>query len=182
MAKNSGRITYTRFVYSIIDFFTAECQLSFDVSSYIQNVNKPDCQLANSRISKYIQRYRKRESKNRLFLTISLNDKGTKQQGREIIRSMVNELLEKFLNSSCIEILNQIDDSSFVEVFSTKSHSSMTDYLIFVFNVSECSSIECIISTDSITSKLIERDEDGDVVEFNSRLHLNLKSFKENLQ
>ena len=182
MVQNSGKVTYTRFVYSIINFFTTECKLSFDVSSYIKNETNQECQFANSRISKYIQRFRKRESNNRLFLTISLNDTGTKQEGRDIIRSIVEETLEKFLESSCIETLKEIDKDAFVEVFSTKNKSSLTDYLIFIFNVSNCSSIECIISTDSITSKMIERDEDGDVVECNSRLHLNLRSFKENLQ
>ena len=63
MAKNSGKVTYTRFVYSIINFFTTECKLSFDVSSYIKNEANQECQFANSRISKYIQRFRKRESK-----------------------------------------------------------------------------------------------------------------------
>ena len=111
-----------------------------------------------------------------------MNDTGTKQEGRDIIRSIVDEIVEKFLKSSCIETLKEIDKDAYVEVFSTKSKSSLTDYLIFIFNVSNCSSIECIISTDSITSKLIERDEDGDVVEYNSRLNLNLRSFKENLQ
>ena len=182
MAKSSGKVTYTRFVYSIINFFTTEYKLSFDVSSYIKNEAIQECQFANLIISKYIQRSRKRESNNRLFLTISLNDTGTKQEGRDIIRSIIDETLEKFLESSCIETLKEIDKDAFVEVFSTKSKSSLTDYLIFIFNVSNGSSIECIISTDSITSKLIERDEDGDVVEYNSRLHLNLKCFKENLQ
>ena len=182
MSKNLGKATYTRFVYSIINFFTTECKVSFDVSSYIKNEANQECQFANSRISKYIQRFRKRESNNRLFLTISLNDSGTKQRGRDIIRSIVDETVEQFLKGSCIEILKEIDKDAFVEVFSIRSKSSLTDYLIFIFNVSNCSSIECIISTDSITSKLIERDEEGDVVEYNSRLHFNLKSFKENLQ
>ena len=84
------------------------------------------------------------QSNNRLFLTISLNDKGTKQEGRDIIRSIVDETLEKFLESSCIETLKEIDKDAFVEVFSTKSKSSLTDYLIFIFNVSNYSSIECI--------------------------------------
>lgn len=182
MAKNSGKITYTRFVYSIIDFLNSECQFSFDVSSYIKNEKNPECQFANSRISKFIYRYRARTANNRLFLTISMNDTGTKQEGREIISLIVNELLDKFLQSSCIETLKQIDESAFVEVFSSKNHSSLTDYLILIFNVSASSAIECIISTDSITSRLIERDEDGNVIEFNSKLHFNLRSFKENLQ
>ena len=135
MAKNSGKVTYTRFVYSIINFFSTECKLSFDVSSYIKNEANHECQFANSRICKYIQRCRARESNNRLFLTISLNDTGTKQEGRDIIRSIVDEIVEKFLKSSCIETLKEIDKDAYVEVFSTKSKSSLTDYLIFIFYV-----------------------------------------------
>lgn len=181
MSKKTCKNTYTRFVYSIIDFFANRCKLPFDVSSYIKNDENQKCQFAYLKISKYIQRYSKRESKNRLFLTISLNDTGTIRDGRIIIRSIVDELLEEFLKSSCIDILRQIDKTSFIEVFSSREKSSLTDYLIIVFNVSKCSSIECIISTDSVTSKLIERDDEGDVVEFNSRLHSNLRSFEKNL-
>ena len=107
---------------------------------------------------------------------------GTKQDGREILRSITDELLDKFLDSSCIDVLKQIDENANIETFSTRNFHSLTDYVIIVFNVSNASSIECIISTDSITSKLIERDEDGEVVEFNSRLHKNLKSFKDHLK
>lgn len=182
MARNSSKVTYTKFAYSIIDFFRSELQFDFDVSSYIKNDINQECKFANSRISKFIERYRKKKSKNRLFLTISLNDIGSKQEGRELIQLMVNELLDKFLKSSCIEILKQIDENAYVELFSTKNHSSLTDYIILIFNVSNCSSIECIVSTDSISSKLIERDDEGEVVEFNSKLYFNLNAFKKNLK
>lgn len=182
MSKNQNKITYTRFAYSVINYFSSELKMSFDISSYIKNSENEDCRLATSRIGKFIQRVRKYNSNNRLFLAISLNDKGTKQEGREIIQSVTDELLDDFINSSCIEILKQIDSNAKIETFSTRNIHSLTDYVIVVFNVSNESSIECIISADSITSKLIERDEDGEVVEFNSRLHKNLKSFKENLK
>lgn len=182
MSKSPSKVTYTRFAYSVIDFFTSEINLSSDVSSYIQNSENEECRLATSRIGRFIQRYRKCESKNRLLLAISLNDTGTKQEGREILRSITDELLDKFLNSSCIDVLKQIDENANIETFSTQNFHSLTDYVIVVFNVSNASSIECIISADSITSKLIERDEDGEVVEFNSRLHKNLKSFKDHLE
>jgi len=182
MSKNPSKVTYTRFAYSVIEFFTSEISLSSDVSSYIQNIENEECRLATSRIGRFIQRNRTCESNNRLLLAISLNDMGTKQDGREILRSITDELLDKFLDSSCIDVLKQIDENANIETFSTRNFHSLTDYVIIVFNVSNASSIECIISTDSITSKLIERDEDGEVVEFNSRLHKNLKSFKDHLK
>ena len=84
--SKSNKITYTRFVYSIINFFDTECQLPFDVSSYIQNDDNSNCRIANLKIVKFIELYRKRKSYNKLFLTISFKDEKNKQKGREIIR------------------------------------------------------------------------------------------------
>lgn len=182
MAKDSKRVTYTRFVYSIIDFFSQRSLLSFDVSSYVKNDSVQECSFTRSKISRFIQRNRNKESINRLFINISMNDNGTISEGRRNLRYVVDNLLEDLLMGSSIEILNAIDPSASIEVISSKERSSMTDYIIIIFNVANCSSIECIISTDSITSKLIERDEWGDVVEFNSRLNKNLMLFKQNLK
>lgn len=183
MSKKQNKISYTRFVYSIIDFFGSESKIPFDVSSYIKNQDSEECQFARSKISRFIQRNRKRESNNRLFLTITLNSNtGIVAEGRKILQFMTEELLDKFLNSSCIETLYKIDSSAFIEVFSSREMSSMTDYIIIIFNVSKCSSIECIISTNDITSKLIEKDEDGDVLEFHSTLYRNIQMFKQNLK
>ena len=77
--------------------------------------------------------------------------------------------------------MKAIEPDAKVQVLSTHNRSSLTDYVIAIFYVSEDSSIECVISTDTITSKLIERGEDGEAVEFNTVLHSNLKSFKSNL-
>lgn len=176
------KLTYTRFVYSVIDFLTRESALNFDVSSYITNDSNNECEFARTRICRFIQRCRKNESKNRFFITISLNHNGTRQEGREIIQKMVDELYERFLNSSCMEILKQIDDKADVEMLCTKNHTSLTDYFILLVNVSNESSIEFIIPTDSITQKLIERDENGEAVEYNSKLNKNLRIFKENLR
>lgn len=182
MAKDLKKVTYTRFAYAIIDFFSQRSSLPFDVSSYVKNDSVQECKFARSKISKFIQRNRNKESENRLFITISMNDMGTISDGRKNLRYVVDNILEDFLMSSCIEILHTIDPSASIEVISSKEKNSMTDYIIIIFNVASCSSIECIISTDSITSKLIERDENRDVVEFNSRLHKNLMLFKQNLK
>lgn len=174
---SKAKVSYSRFVYSIIDFFLSKSSLSFDVSSYIKNDSCKECPFARSKISRFIHRNRKKQSSNRLFLTISLNDTGTMEEGRKIIHSMSNEFLNQFLKSSCVEILYEIDPSASIEVI-----SSMTDYMIILFNVSTCSSIECIVSTDSLTSKLIERDSEGNPIEFHSILSQNLLAFKEYLK
>ncbi|MDO5555632.1 MAG: hypothetical protein Q4G09_02960 [Clostridia bacterium] len=182
MSKSTCKASYTRFVYSIIEFLSQECQYQFDISSYVKNDENLECNFSNLKVCKFIERNRKIKSSNRLFLAISLNDNATKQESRELIHNMTDNFLDKFLNGSNIEILRQIDASAMIESFSVRNHSTLTDYLIIVFNVSNCSSIECIISTNSITSRLIEKDETGGVVEYNARLHKNLLSFKKNLQ
>lgn len=182
MPKNSKKSMLKRFVYSIISFFAEESELPFDVGSYVINQDNVNCKFANLKIVRFIDRNRKRLSKNRIFLTISLNDNGTIDEGRGLIQSFVNECLEKFFTSVSMEILGQIDEKSFVEFFCANNYHSLTDYLVIIFYISGDSSIELIVSTDSITSKLIEKDEEGEAEEYNSKLYSNLISFEKNLQ
>ena len=182
MSKDLKKKNYIRFIYSIIDFFATESQLPFDVSSYIKNEARKDSKFVNSKVSKFISKNRKKKSNNRLFLTLSFNGKGTIDDGRLILQLITHEMIDKFLTSSSIDILYNIDPYASIEVISSREIFSMTDYIIILFNVSNCSSIECIISADNITSKLIERDEEGDVLEYHSKLNKNIKLFNENLK
>lgn len=181
MGKKATKATYTRFIYSIIDFFATKTDLCFDVSTYVENCEALSSRFMKLKINNFIERNKSSSTSNRYIIALSFNDEKLDCKGRELLKKIADVVNYEFLDSKCIEILKAIEPDAKVQVLSTHNRSSLTDYVIAIFYVSEDSSIECVISTDTITSKLIERGEDGEAVEFNTVLHSNLKSFKSNL-
>ena len=178
MGKKAAKATYTRFIYSIIDFFATKTDLCFDVSTYVENREALSSRFMKLKINNFIERNKSSSTSNRYIIALSFNDEKLDCKGRELLKKIADIVNDEFLDSKCIEILKAIEPDTKIQVLSVHN---LTDYVIVVFYVSEDSSIECVISTDTITSKLIERGEDGEAVEFNTVLHSNLKSFKSNL-
>lgn len=180
MQKNGKKISFKRFVYSIIDYvaYMSINNLNFDVSCYVYNEDCRKSQFARSKISSCIKRhFNNKMFDNRLFLTMSFNDNTDRKSANEFLKMFATEFKKRFYNSSCSQTLKDMGMEDCTVTFIEENN-----FFAIVFDVTYNSTIEVIISTDTITSKLIQRDSDNDVIDYNYPLYQNLKSFQKNVK
>lgn len=180
MQKEEKKVSFKRFVYSLIEYvaYISPNDLTFDVSSYVYNEDCRKSAFARSKISRCIKRHCKEKIfDNRFFLTMSFNDNSDRNTAIELLKNFSIEFKNGFANSQCFLTLKNMGLGE-----CTKTIIEEDNFFAIVFDVSNNSTIECIISTDTITSKLIQRDNENDVIEYNYSLHQNLQSFHKHIK
>lgn len=180
MQKEEKRVSFKRLIYSLIDYVAHMSlnNLNFDVSSYVYNTDCRNSPFARSKISCRIKRhFQEKMFDNRFFITMSFNDNTDRKTANKFLKKFATEFKNGFPNSSCNKALM---DMGFVDCKITFVEED--NFFAVVFDITDNSTIECIISTDTITSKLIQRDSENDVVDYNYPIHQNLKSFQKNIK
>lgn len=180
MSKQEKKVNFKRFIYSLIDYVAkiSPNKLNFDVSSYVYNEDFRKSPFARSKISYSIKRHCKEKMfDNRFFLTMSFNDNCDRETAIKLLKEFTIEFKKGLLNGYCTRTLEDMGMREFTETIIEEDN-----FFAIVFNVTNNSTIEFIISTDTITSKLIQRDSENAVVEYNNSIYQNLKSFHKNIK
>lgn len=180
MPKEEKRVSFKRFIYSLIDYVAqmSVSNLNFDVSSYVYNADCRNSPFARSKISCSLKRhFQEKLFDNRLFITMSFNDNTDKKEANKFLKKFAIEFKKGFPNSSCNKTLMDMGFEDCKITFIEEDN-----FFAVVFDITSNSTIEYIISTDTITSKLIQRDNENDVVDYNYPIYQNLKSFQKNIK
>lgn len=180
MPKEEKKVSFKRLIYSLIDYvaYISVNNLNFDVSSYVYNADCRSSPFARSKISCRLKRhFQEKLFDNRFFITMSFNDNTDRKAASKILEKFAVEFKNGFNNSNCKKVLMDmgVEDCKIAFV---EEHN----FFAVIFDITDNSTIECIISTDTITSKLIQRDSENDVVDYNQTIYQNLKSFQKNIQ
>ena len=174
------KVSFKRFIYSLIDYmvYLNLNNLDFDVGSYVCNEECRKTQFARTKIICEIKRSCKDINfDNRFFLTMSIKDNSNSNVAIEMLKQLGIKFKKNFSSSNCMNILKEIGLIECTKIFVERNN-----FFAIIFQISNNSTIECIISADSITSKLIPRDEDDEVIEYHYPINQNLKSFTRNIK
>lgn len=182
--KKKQKATCKHLMYSIIEYFAGLIEYEFDVSSYLLNKNKndlSDIEFSRRNITNFIARNNNNKSDNRLCLVISINDKNLKdiEQSHNLLKELFKKIKKDFWQSEIFDILENYDPEAIVKMLSTENHTTLVDYIIIVFNLPKDSSVEIILSTNRLSKKNIRRDEDGEPIDYNSKLYTDINKFEE---
>lgn len=182
--KEIKKATCKRLMYSIINYLAKLIEYEFDVSSYLLNQHVDDIRdvkFFNRRISKFIVRNNSNKSDNRLCLAISIQDSGFKDisQSHNLLNELLQVIKRDFWQSEILDILESYDPDTKVKIFFRKNPATLIDYIIIIFNIPYNSSIEIIISTQKLSKKIIQRDEEGEVIDYNNKLYNDIKMFEQ---
>lgn len=184
MSSNEIRVTFSRFVYSIIDFFSSNIEYNFEVSSYLtneENAENKDNIFLNRKICKFISRNNMKLSKSRFFLIISIDDMNlcNIEKSHKILKDILYTIDTKFYTCNILDYLECLNPDCTFKVLSKHTNNTLDDYILIIFNFPNHTSFEVIISTQKLSKKILERDEFGDVLEYHSKLNKNIKCFEE---
>lgn len=176
------KVSTRRFVYEMMDFFTNVLKSNFEVSCYVSNkevTNKSDLNFAKRKICRIIKNDLTKTN-NRLFLAISITDTKlwSRVKSRELLQELAKDIKEKFWQSEVLDLIEAYEGETKIKIVSINNHELFFDYIAVLFILPDNSSIEFIISTDSLT-KIIERDDDGEIVNYNKKLSTNIILFEE---
>ena len=182
--KEIKKATCKRLMYSIINYLAELIECEFDVSSYLLNQHIDDisdANFSNRKISKFIARNNSNKSDNRLCLAISIRDSTFKDisQSHNLLKELLQVIKKEFWQSKILDILESYNPDTTLKILSSKSHATLVDYIIIIFNLPYNSSIEIIISTQKLSKKLIRRDEEGEVIDYNNKLYSDIKRFEQ---
>ena len=182
--KEIKKATCKRLMYSIINYLAELIECEFDVSSYLLNQHIDDISdvnFSNRKISKFIARNNSNKSDNRLCLAISIRDSTFKDisQSHNLLKELLQVIKKEFWQSKILDILESYNPDTTLKILSSKSHATLVDYIIIIFNLPYNSSIEIIISTQKLSKKLIRRDEEGEVIDYNNKLYSDIKRFEQ---
>ena len=182
--KEIKKATCKRLMYSIINYLAELIECEFDVSSYLLNQHIDDISdvnFSNRKISKFIARNNSNKSDNRLCLAISIRDSTFKDisQSHNLLKELLQVIKKEFWQSNILDILESYNPDTTLKILSSKSHATLVDYIIIIFNLPYNSSIEIIISTQKLSKKLIRRDEEGEVIDYNNKLYSDIKRFEQ---
>ena len=182
--KEIKKATCKRLMYSIINYLAELIECEFDVSSYLLNQHIDDISdvnFSNRKISKFIARNNSNKSDNRLCLAISIRDSTFKDisQSHNLLKELLQVIKKEFWQSKILDILESYNPDTTLKILSSKSHATLVDYIIIIFNLPYRSSIEIIISTRRLSKKIIRRDEEGEVIDYNNKLYSDIKRFEQ---
>ncbi|MDR0920228.1 MAG: hypothetical protein LBM93_13445, partial [Oscillospiraceae bacterium] len=161
MSNKKVSYSYTKLMYSIIDYINATFSADIAISSYINTPFHRDL-FVKSKIAHLIQRKRNFYPRTRFFLTFCLDDSSTSVSISELdvqIRNIVND-------ATIVTQLDFLAPNYTIDFFSKQASDHGFDFIAFSINISNDATIECIISLQSLTNKLTAKDSDGDIVEF----------------
>ncbi len=182
--NKTKKVTSRKLMYSIINYFAGIIDCRFDVSSYLLNKKTDDfydINFLNRKISKFISKNNNNKSTNRLCLAISIEDSNSKDisQSHELLNNLLLKIRNNFWQSEIIDILDNYNSDTTLKILSKENHTTLVYYIIMIFNLPYDSSIEIIISTNRLSKKIICRDEDGDVIDYNKKLNTDIIRFDE---
>ena len=178
------KATCKRLMYSIINYLAKLIEYEFDVSSYLLNQHMEDVsdvKFSNRKISKFIARNNSKKSDNRLCLAIAINDLAFKDisQSHNLLKLLMQTIKRDFWQSEIIDILESYNPETTLKILSRENNEKLVDYIIIIFNLPYNSSIEIIMSTQKLSKKIIRRDEEGEVIDYNIKLYNDIKRFEQ---
>jgi len=176
MPNECKSASYTKLIYTIIEDVAELFNAQFDVSSYVSNQFHKDL-FSRSKISCLLKRKNSFQSLNRLFLTICFDDSTNPISIDEISKTFQSN----WRKSTTLQQLNLLGIDFLVEFFSKEQSKKLFNFFAFIINVNGKSSIECIFSLQSLTQKLIARDQEGEIIDFHTPLYQNINKFKKAL-
>lgn len=182
--KELKKATCKRLMYSMINYLTRLIKYEFDVSSYLLNQHLDDIsdiKFSSRKISKFIARNNSNKSDNRLCLVISIHDSKFEDisQSHNLLKELLQVIKKDVWQSEILDILESYNPETTVKILSRENHTTLVDYIIIIFNFPYHSSIEIIISTQRLSRKIIRRDEDGKVIDYNNKLYNDIRRFEQ---
>lgn len=116
-----------------------------------------------------------------LCLTISIHDSEFEDisQSHNLLKELLQVIKKDFWQSEILDILESYNPETTVKILSRENHATLVDYIIIIFNLPYRSSIEIIISTRRLSKKIIRRDEEGEVIDYNNKLYSDIKRFEQ---
>lgn len=144
-------------------------------------LNDSDIKFANKKISKFINRNNKDYDINRLCVVISINDKNVKKinESHYILQDFLRKIQDSFWQSEIVYILEKYEPETKIKFLSKENHTTLVDYGIMIFNLPNHSAIEFLITTNSLSKNVIQREEDGETINYHSKLYADVKQFEE---
>ncbi len=182
--KDFKKATCKRLMYSMINYLARLIKYEFDVSSYLLNQHLDDIsdvKFSGRKICKFIARNNSNKSDNRLCLAISIHDSEFEDisQSHNLLKELLQVIKKDFWQSEILDILESYNPETTVKILSRENHATLVDYIIIIFNLPYRSSIEIIISTRRLSKKIIRRDEEGEVIDYNNKLYSDIKRFEQ---
>ena len=176
-----NKISTTRLVYNFLDYFNSLMQTEYDISSYYINANSTSINFIGRKLQNYIAQHSKKNATNKLFITLSINDSKSKsmKDSKRLLTEVLKNFNRSFWNSNILDMLEQYEPDATIKIFSKDHYYPIQNYLIVIINLPKDLSIEFIISTNTMSRRLIEKDESGIPIEYHSSLFKNIKLFDE---
>lgn len=178
------KATCKRLMYSMIEYLANLIECPFDISSYLINQNMDDIsdvKFSNRKINKWIARNNSSKPDNRLCLVISVDDERFNDisQSHSILEQLLKKFKESFWQSKILDVLENYESQATIKILSRENHTTLVDYIIIIFNLPNNSSIETVISTNRLSKKNIRRDENGEVIDYNTKLYSDIRKFEQ---
>jgi len=181
--KNFSSVTCVRLIYSFINYLGNTIPYDFDISSYWYNKNSnntSDVNFINTNLSKLIFQNSKFILKNRLFLVISINDLklNSISKSQKLLKGVFENIEKTFWQSDLLDLLELYEPETKIKFITKNIGNKFENNIVILLCLPDYSTIEIIISTHNLNSNIIERDNDGDVIEYNGKLHFNIANFE----
>ena len=175
------KVTTTRLVFTMIEYFIKLITCDVDISSYLINEVCGKAEFIGSKLFDFITKNSKNKSTNRLFIAISIDDDRLKTvaECKNLLYIVLDNFEKSFWEDDILNMIEAYEPETIIKLFSKSKYPQIVNHIILVFNIPGDSSIEFIISTNKLSKNLIERDEDGDVVEYHAKLNRNIHYFDE---
>lgn len=178
------KVTCKRLMYSIIEYLANLIECPFDISSYLISQNMDDIsdvKFSNRKINKWIARNNSSKPDNRLCLVISVDDERFNDisQSHRILEQLLKKFKESFWQSKILDVLENYESQAIIKILSRENYTTLVDYIIIIFNLPNNSSIETVISTNRLSKKNIRRDENGEVIDYNTKLYSDIRKFEQ---
>lgn len=181
--EKAKKVTCRRLIYSIIYYLEDNLNYKIELSSYLFNSNTEhkEMKYVINQMSKYLAKKNNWISDNRLILTISIDDITLikKQEESEILKKIFKNIRENFFQSNLLDLLESYEPETRIKIFTKNYQTTETiEYIIIIFNLPNKSSIEFVISTNRLGKKLLEKYEDGKVINYQKKLSENIVNFE----
>ena len=179
--NSTKKTSCIRVIYALIGFFAEIIDRNFEISCYLlnENSNQEKGNFPDKAVIRFITKNNVQAKQNRLILAISIDDNScvTQEQSLSLLTTVLSNIEEKIWKSSILDTFEQYEPNATIKFFSQNTSAALKNHIIIVFNMPNNSSIDVIISTNKL-GHVIEKNEYGDTVEYNGKLHKIIPQFE----